>query len=254
MAIKTSGVESHNALGVSERYHVYLRQVYRGVFDLHSSINKHDALRLAVKSVNDTAKQDGLVPTLLLFGVLPRLPMQPRDLPIQQSRFETTATARREMVKLTALARLNKALQTNAPAATDQSVCIGDVVLAYGKKEKRWLGPLTVIDSRVKGFVIEIEGKHRSFAINKINLYQKDTDTYLTNQKKGRNTLIEVLTAPQAVELRTEALSMQPIACTLADILRWISSKNSKTEKKSRQIEYVMLTPLTILRTIHVAQ
>lgn len=177
VAVKASGVESHNALGAGERYHAYLRQVFRRVVDSYDKIDKHPNLRLAVKAANGTAGPHGLVPNLLVFGVLPRLPIYTRDLPNQRARFQAMATARNEMIKLTALARVSKALQMNAPAATDQDIRIGDDVLVYRGKEKRWLGPYTTIDAREKGVIVEINCKRRPFSIDKVHRYAQDVAT-----------------------------------------------------------------------------
>lgn len=76
-----SGVESHNSLGVRERYHDYLRKVYTKVRDDLPNIDLEYSLKLAVNTMNDTAEQDGLVLTLLVFGVMPRIPVARKDLP-----------------------------------------------------------------------------------------------------------------------------------------------------------------------------
>eukprot|EP00171_Calliarthron_tuberculosum_P018035 IDg18035t1 len=72
---KLSGVESHSALGAGERYHEFLRQVYRKVKAEHSRISADDCLSLAVSAMNNTAGKNGLTPTLLLFGVPPQFPL-----------------------------------------------------------------------------------------------------------------------------------------------------------------------------------
>ena len=76
-----SGVEEHNALGEGERYHSYLRQVYDKVKANFPAIEAEYALQIAVKAVNDTAGPKGLVPTLLVFGIVPRTLVSPLDLP-----------------------------------------------------------------------------------------------------------------------------------------------------------------------------
>jgi len=57
-----SGVESHNSLGEGERYHAYLRHIYHKVRADFPKIGKEYALQIAVKSLNDTAGPNGLVP------------------------------------------------------------------------------------------------------------------------------------------------------------------------------------------------
>lgn len=82
--LQPSGVESHNALVNSERYHDYLRNVYRKILDDIPKLNGSDVLSLAIKSVNYSAGRSGLFTTLLVFGVLTRLPIYPKDLPYQR--------------------------------------------------------------------------------------------------------------------------------------------------------------------------
>lgn len=81
MTTQPSGVESHNSLGSGERYHAYLRNLNTRVRDDVGQLSKKYELRLAVKSFNDTAGPSVLVPTLLVLGVFPRLPVHPEDLP-----------------------------------------------------------------------------------------------------------------------------------------------------------------------------
>lgn len=80
------------------------------------------------------------------------------------------------MVKIVALARISNALQTNAPAATGQEARLGDQVLGYRKKKKRWISHYNVVDSRVKGVVVEINGTRRPSVIDKVHLHQKESE------------------------------------------------------------------------------
>lgn len=72
--LQFSGVESHNSVGVGEKYHGPLRIVYNKIIYEHSLVDRETALRLAIKGCNDTLGAYGLVPTLLVFGTLPALP------------------------------------------------------------------------------------------------------------------------------------------------------------------------------------
>lgn len=81
LTTQQSVVESHNYWGSGERYHAYLRNVYTKVGDDFRQFTKNDVLILVVKAFNDTAGPSGLVPTLLIFGVCPRLHVHPNDLP-----------------------------------------------------------------------------------------------------------------------------------------------------------------------------
>ena len=70
--VKESGIEHHNALGAGERYHDPLRRVFKKVKHEYPGLNRELALRISVKSINDTMGPEGLVPSLLVFGCLPR--------------------------------------------------------------------------------------------------------------------------------------------------------------------------------------
>ena len=139
------GVESHNALGIGERYHSFLRQIYRKVRAQFPAIAKEYALSLSVKSVNETAGQNGLFPVLLVFGVLPRRPFSTMDLPKQRDRMKALKLGRLEMSKQVAKARLSTARNSNVPAASDSEVKAGDKVLVYREEPREWLGPHFVL-------------------------------------------------------------------------------------------------------------
>ena len=66
-------VESPSTMSHVERYHPPLRAAYRKLrSSLSSKETDADMLQLAVKAVNDTIGPEGLCPTLLVFGALPR--------------------------------------------------------------------------------------------------------------------------------------------------------------------------------------
>lgn len=67
--------------------------------------------------------------------------------------------AREEMTKLMALVRVEKGFQCNVPIAVDTNIRIGDEVLVYREKAKRWMGPFFVTDVSRKVVFLDIEGK-----------------------------------------------------------------------------------------------
>ena len=81
-----SGVGSHNSMGTGERYHDPLRRIYQKIRFSEPDIALELTLRLAVKAMNDTMNPEGLVPSLLVFSVLPRFPAFNRTLPNQEQR------------------------------------------------------------------------------------------------------------------------------------------------------------------------
>lgn len=134
ITIKPSGVESHNALGAGERYHSYLRRIYNKVRASIPSLSKKVSLALAVKASNDTAGPSGLVPSLLVFGVMPRLPIRPAALPSHVDRMRAAVLARKEMIDIVAKQRLETAANRRVPNAADSTFCINDEVLMYREK------------------------------------------------------------------------------------------------------------------------
>lgn len=62
-----SGIESHNALGVGERYHSFLRPIYRKVWLAHPTLSQEMALSTATATMNQAPGARGLIPTLLIF-------------------------------------------------------------------------------------------------------------------------------------------------------------------------------------------
>lgn len=83
--ISISGVEAHNSLGLGERLHAPLRRIFFKVQADHPSLKKELLLKIAVKAMNDTIGEDGLVPSLLVFGIVPRFPIMGTTLPNQKT-------------------------------------------------------------------------------------------------------------------------------------------------------------------------
>ncbi len=78
--MKAIPVEDANSLSTVERYHETLCKSYRLVKGEAPVINGTWALQYALKAVNDSAGPDGLVPTQLVCGSMPRLGL-PTDTP-----------------------------------------------------------------------------------------------------------------------------------------------------------------------------
>ncbi|CDF36767.1 unnamed protein product [Chondrus crispus] len=167
-----SGVQSHNALGVGERYHAFLRDIYRKVRLQHPGIERSHCLSLSLKAMNDTAGYHGLVPTLLVFGAMPRIPIVPMDLPAQMNRMKAMESARKEMASVMAKERLSRAVRMNVPSAADKDIVIGSRVLLYREKpEDQWTGPYLVLDVKDKSVTIQLEGKIMNTSIDKVKSY-----------------------------------------------------------------------------------
>ncbi|CDF36991.1 unnamed protein product [Chondrus crispus] len=84
--LQMSGVESHNSLGVGERYHGPIRRIFRVLRTQYPQLDSEVSLRLVVKGANDTLGPDGHVPSKLVFGVEPVFPVLNSSLPAQRER------------------------------------------------------------------------------------------------------------------------------------------------------------------------
>ena len=109
--MKPTPTESHNSLSSCERYHAPLRRIYKKLQIEFPRLNEDTRLSLAVQALNNTAGPDGLVPTLLVFGMVPKLPLghienYPKS---QRDRFAALEAARREMETIVAEQRLKVA-------------------------------------------------------------------------------------------------------------------------------------------------
>jgi hypothetical protein len=71
--VKIVPVEAYNLIGIVERYHSPVRRAYSIISTEIQDIGNDMALQITFKAVNDIAGPDGLVPTLLVYGALPRM-------------------------------------------------------------------------------------------------------------------------------------------------------------------------------------
>lgn len=85
ISLQMSGVENHHSLGKGERYHAPLRRIYLKIRSEAPTIPHEFAIRLAVKSMNDTMGPEGLVPSLLVFGITPRFPSTNSQLQVTET-------------------------------------------------------------------------------------------------------------------------------------------------------------------------
>lgn len=136
--IKPSGIESRNAIESSERYHSVFREIYNRISHSHKIIAHDQIMQIAVHTVDDTAFPDGLVPKIIVFGVLPKLLIKIQDLPDQHMQFDALMTARNEMTRLVAIVCVQRALKCHAPNTFDYDIRTNEDVFVY--RENRSTG------------------------------------------------------------------------------------------------------------------
>lgn len=69
--LQFSPVEAYKAIGIVERYHAPLSRIYSTVRSSYSRLSNNMILRFLLNATNDTMGPEGLVPLLLVFGVVP---------------------------------------------------------------------------------------------------------------------------------------------------------------------------------------
>jgi hypothetical protein len=125
--------------------HAPLRRIYRKVRDEHPEVETDLALALSCNTMNVTAKEDGLCPTLLVLGELPR----PLDLswssPSLHDRLRAQLTRRKEYPRIVSERRVQRGLVTKPPRSTDYTIEPGNIVYVYREKAKKWIGPVGCI-------------------------------------------------------------------------------------------------------------
>jgi len=139
-----SGIESHNSCGVVERYHDPLRKIFTAIVSDYPKLDREIALRCEIKGINDTMGPEGLVPSYLVFGTLPSFPAMNTDLPGQKDRMAAVSYARKEMATISAKLRIQHALRSRIPPATEYLIEPGDNVYVFREKLEQWTGPFTV--------------------------------------------------------------------------------------------------------------
>ena len=133
ITLRLSGVKYHNSLGIGEKLHGPLRCIFRKIKHDFPNIKNRFILRVAVKAMNDTINENGLVPSRLVFGIIPRLAIINTDLPTQKDRMNAIKSAQAEMNSIIAECRIMTALKSDMPPAADRTYKLGEEALVYNE-------------------------------------------------------------------------------------------------------------------------
>jgi hypothetical protein len=117
--LEQTGVDAHNSLGIGERYHGPLRREYHKFKKDFPSMSLELALHLAVNAMNDTMGPNGLVTSLLVFGMVPRFPIIDANVPEQEQRVLAMKVSREEYQNVVAEMIMKAALLHNVLAVAD---------------------------------------------------------------------------------------------------------------------------------------
>lgn len=134
MRKRAYGVESRHALGSGSRNYALLCHVYQKFQVDTPNTSASDAFTLAVEEANDNAGRSRLVPTLLVFCIMPLILVHPKQLPDQAERLEPMGNACNDMKEVVAKQRVDSALPRNVPHAAVVTLKNGNEVLMFREK------------------------------------------------------------------------------------------------------------------------
>lgn len=162
-------VESANTMSHVERYHAPLRVAYEKIRDsLPKSESNSDCLQLAVKAVNDTIGPEGLCPTLLVFGAIPKPPRLGRaETQVQRARALDKAldAVHKEQSKRRIAFALKHPCSPKAKENEDilEKLPSGSPVLVYRMTSKKWEGPYPLVHVYGRTAVIQLPRGRKIF-------------------------------------------------------------------------------------------
>jgi hypothetical protein len=124
------------------------------------------ALAYSQKAINETIGTDGIVPTLLVYGSMPRSRAAGLDARLQPNseRFRCMATARAEYTRIVNNQRVQQLLRTRVPPAADRQLHIGQHVFVWREKERKYCGPFAILNLSNDGthVTLNVDRGHRS--------------------------------------------------------------------------------------------
>jgi hypothetical protein len=150
-------VESAHSMGIGERYHGPVRRIFERLRIAHPSVDKDLVLDIAVKACNDTIGVDGLVPTLLLYGVYPRVPLKDAAsgaVP-QSQRLTMMISARDEYSSIIDELRLRTARSVQT-ATYPTDLVYNEPMMVFRTTSRRWEGPYRFLGDSPHGFMFSL--------------------------------------------------------------------------------------------------
>ncbi len=174
--LKFSGVQHHHGISLCERYHVPLRNIFRKVEIQCPTMEPEAILKVSIKAMNDTLGPEGLVPSYLVFNIMPRYsPVGlDGDLPNQKVRFEAIRVAREEYFRISNNLRVTRALRAKVPESADHIYNIGEFVRVYREERKSYSVPYRITAISDNGRMVSVEvrpGNSQLYSISQLKPY-----------------------------------------------------------------------------------
>ena len=168
--LRHTPTEQHNSLSVGETYHHAVRKVFLKLRLENPRITKEVLLQLAVYAINTSTNPHGLIPVLLVFGMLPRLPdVGGTDPKTQQERMAMISTARQEYDALVCQRRIELGIKSSTPSTIDEVYEKGDLVYVWRETPRMWTGPFKISSVEEKSVFIKVDSKGpKPFSITRV--------------------------------------------------------------------------------------
>lgn len=145
--MKYSGVQHHNGIGVCKRYHGPLRTIFKKIRKECPDLLREIVLQSAVKAMNYTMGPEGLVPSLLVYGVVPQY--EPAglnaELPNNRQRHEAIKVAREEFLRISNNLRIKRAIRAKVPESADRFFKADEKVWAFREELNLYVGPMRIV-------------------------------------------------------------------------------------------------------------
>lgn len=97
-------------------------------------------IKIALKAMNGTQQENGLVPSRLVFGIIRRFPILSSNLPIPKVRMEALKSAQSEMNSLVVERGVLKARTKSIPPAAVLRYKLVDEAPVFSKVKIEWIG------------------------------------------------------------------------------------------------------------------
>lgn len=98
------------------------------------NIKPEMTLSITIKSCNDTSGINGLSATILVFGIIPRIHINTKELPDHSERIKAVKAASEEMSSMICIDRIKTALARNVQSVADSELVEGTEVVMYGEE------------------------------------------------------------------------------------------------------------------------
>ena len=168
ITVTEAPIESPSTMSHVERYHAPLRAAYLKIRESLSRTTKEERLQLAVKAVNDTVGPEGLCPTLLVFGTLPR-PARIHPAATQLERAKAKGEATKEFHKEISKRKIAFAKKhTHSPKGKASNAEIhklpaGAPVRVWRESLNSWEGPFPFISIDGETVIVQLPHGRKLF-------------------------------------------------------------------------------------------